>query len=98
MQTFLQAQQRNTHIKIIINPPKDNTARKCNCIKKHQCPLNEKCLTNNVLYKASITPNDEHLKRKIYYGLSDTAFKLRYANNKKTFNNMKYQTDPELSI
>ena len=41
----------NTHNKKIINPPKDNITRSCNCIRKHQCPLNEKCLTNNVLYK-----------------------------------------------
>ena len=75
----------NTHNKKIINPPKDNTARTCNCIRKHQCPLNEKCLTNNVVYKVSITPNEEK------------AFKRRYANHKKTFNNIKYQTDTELS-
>ena len=50
----------NTHNKKIINPPKDNIARTCNCIRKHQCPLNEKCLTKNVIYKASITPNEEN--------------------------------------
>ena len=87
----------NTHNKKIINPPKDNITRTCNCIRKHQCSLKEKCLTNNVLYKASITPNEESCKTKIYYGVSETAFKLRYANHKKTFNNIKYQTDTELS-
>ena len=74
-----------------------NNSRTCNCIRKHQCPLNEKCLTNNVLYKASITPNEENLKTKIYHGVSETPFKLSYANHKKTFNNIKYQTDTELS-
>ena len=74
----------NTHNKKIINPPKDNIARTCNCIRKQQCPLNENCLTNNVLYKASIIPNEENSKTKIYYGVSETAFKLRYANHKKT--------------
>ena len=73
----------NTHNKKIINPPKDNIARTCICIRKHQCPLNEKCLTNNVLYKASITSNEENSKTKIYYDVSETAFKLRYANHKK---------------
>ena len=56
----------NTHNKKIINPPKDNIARTYNCIRKHQCPLNEKCLTNNVLYQASITTNEENPKAKIY--------------------------------
>ena len=83
--------------KKIINPPKDNIARTCSCIRKHQFPLNEKCLTNNVLYQASITTNEENPKTKIYYGVCETAFKLRYANHKKTFNNIKYQTDAELS-
>ena len=35
----------NPHNKNKINPPKDNIARTCNCIRKHQCPLNEKCPT-----------------------------------------------------
>ena len=36
----------NTHKKKIINPPKENITRTCNGIRKHQCPFNEKCLTN----------------------------------------------------
>ena len=75
----------NTPNKKIINPPKDNIIRTCICIRKHQSPLNEKCLTNNFLYKnkASITPKEENSKTKIYYGVSETAFKLRYGNHKK---------------
>ena len=87
----------NTHNKKIINPPKDNIARTRNCIRKHQCPLNEKCLTNNVLCKASITPNEENPKTKMYYRLCEIAFKRRYVNHKNTFSNIKYQTDTELS-
>ena len=60
-------------------------------------PLNEKCLTKNVQYKASITPHKENPKTKIYYGVCETAFKRRYANHKKTFNNIIHQTDTELS-
>ena len=59
--------------KKIINPQKDNIARTYNCIRKHQCPLNEKCLTNNVLCQASITTNEEYPKTKIYYGVCETA-------------------------
>ena len=65
--------------------------------KKYQSSLNEKCLTNNILYQASITANEENPKTKIYYGVSETAFKLRYVNHKKTFTNIKYHTDTELS-
>ena len=53
-------------------------------------------MPTNVLYKTSTTPNEGNSKTKIYYDVSETAFKLRYANHKKTFNNIKYQTDTEL--
>ena len=33
----------------------------------------------------------------VNYDFSKTAFKLTYANHKKTFNNIQYQTDAELS-
>ena len=65
-----------------MNPLKDNTERTCNYVRKHQCPLNEKCLTNNVPYKASITPNKENSKTKIHYSVSETAFKLRCVKHK----------------
>ena len=65
--------------------------------KKTRMPTNRKSLTSNVLYKVSITPNEENSKTKNYYGASETLFKLRYANRKSTFNNIKYQTDTELS-
>ena len=77
----------NAHNKKLINPSKDNIARTCNCIRKCQCPLNKKCLINNVMYKASITPNEENPKTKNYYGVSETAFMLRYANH--NINNIK---------
>ena len=87
----------NAHNKKITNSPKDNVTRTCNCIRKHQCQLHEKCVTNNVLYKATITPNKENSRIKIYYGVSETAFKLRHASYKKKFNSIKQQTDTELS-
>ena len=36
-------------------------------------------------------------KQKFIMAFCETAFKRRYANHKKTFNNIKYQTDTELS-
>ena len=35
----------------------------------HASHLNKKCLTNNVLYKASIALHEENSKTKIYYAL-----------------------------
>ena len=89
----------NTHNKKIIIPPKDNTARTCNCIRKHQCLLNEKCLTNNVLCQASITTNEEIQKQKSImalakqYSSSDmrTIRKHSATSNTKLIHN--YQTN-----
>ena len=65
--------------------------------EKTSMPTQRKCLTSNVLYQASITTNKENPEARIYHGVSEAAFKLRYANHKKTFNSIKYQTDTKLS-
>ena len=72
-------------------------ARTCNCINKSKYLLNNKCLSNNILYKANITSTSENYKNKIYYGISETKFKSRYANHRKSFENRNYKTDIELS-
>ena len=49
----------NSHNKIILkNDEKEN--KKCNCIKKEECPINNECLTTNIVYKANITSNLEN--------------------------------------
>jgi hypothetical protein len=60
------------------------------------CPLNEKFLTSNVVYKAEITtPHDGTTKE--YIGMTSTEFKVRYRNHKKSFNKHTYSSDTELS-
>ena len=56
--------------------------RTWNCINITQCPVQQKCLSNNILYQANITPIGEISETKVYYGICETAFKLRYANHK----------------
>ena len=87
----------NIHNKTVTNAQPSAQARTCNCINKSKCPLNSKCLSNNVLYKANVTSKTENYRNKIYYGISETKFKSRYANNRKYFKNRKYKTNTELS-
>ena len=68
----------------MLNPPK--TSFCCNCPNRSMCPLQNKCLTPNIVYKADITNNVDH-ERKVYLGLSETPFKGRYRNHVKDFNN-----------
>ena len=48
--------------------------KECNCRKKDQCPLNRKCLTNNVVYQATVTTQ---ASSDSYVGLASN-FKERY--------------------
>ena len=63
----------NIHNKKVTKPKPSAQARTCNCINKSKCPLNNKCLSNNVLYKANITSTSENYRNKIYYGISETS-------------------------
>ena len=66
--------------------------KECDCRKSNVCPLNEKCLTSNVVYKAEITtPHDGTTKE--YIGMTSTEFKVRYRNHKKSFNKPTYSSD-----
>ena len=56
-------------------------ARTCNCTHKSKFPLNNKCLSNTVLYKANVTSKTENYRNKIYYGISETKFKSRYTKH-----------------
>ena len=56
-----------------------------------------KVLNHNIMYKATITSNQDNYHRKIYYGINETKFKQRYANHIISFRLEKHQSDTELS-
>ena len=58
----------------------DNTKYGCNCNDKNKCPLDNKCLTPRIVYRADV-PNDQTQEQKFYYGISDTPFKEQYENH-----------------
>ncbi len=66
----------------------------CNCRRKAHCPLNGKCLSKSVVYKATVTSGDNS---KSYIGLSGGTFKERYNNHTKSFRHEKYSKETELS-
>ena len=67
----------------------------CNCRKKDLCPLDGACLTNNVVYKATITtsPGDT----RVYIGMTEHSFKTRFNNHKASFKHRKHSHDTVLS-
>ena len=49
------------------------------------------------MYKATLTSNQDNYQHKIYYGITETKLKQRYANHIKSFRHEKHQSDTELS-
>ena len=77
----------NTHNKNIHHPPVNNQRRICNCMNKTDCPLQEKCLSQNTINEAD--NSFENFQDKIYYGIPETKCKSRYSSHKKSFNHEK---------
>ena len=59
--------------KILENTPPPIT-KLCNCLKKENCPMRGACLTENVLYYARISCDDETYKPKLYKGICEITF------------------------
>ena len=84
-----------SHNKHISNS--NSTEYRCNCNNRNnKCPLENKCLTPRIVYRAAVTnyKSDEH---KYYYGISDTAFKDRYENHNTSFRHISHLTTSDLS-
>ena len=65
----------NKHNKTVLDPPTNNSERTWNFINKEKCPLQENCLTNNIVYKATLTSTQGNYQHKIYYAITKTRFK-----------------------
>ena len=67
--------------------------KECNCRKKDQCPLEGKCLIQNVVYQATFTTQTSS---ESYVGLA-TNFKERYRNHTASFRHQSKRNETELS-
>ena len=67
----------------------------CNCNNKAKCPLSGQCQAACFVYKATVTAPTRPAK--VYYGVTEGSFKMRWYNYTKSFRNESYSTDTELS-
>ena len=51
----------------------------------------------SIVYQANIMANILGYKEKVYLGVSETTFKVRYGNHKKSFTKQRHKNDTELS-
>ena len=90
-------QKINGHNKSILQtmttPP---GLRTCNCRIPADCPVAGNCLTSSVVYHATVT-TDDNTPAQTYVGLTETPFKIRFANHKSSFNNPNNRLSTELS-
>ena len=77
--------------------PDDKDQRQCNCRRPEDCPLDNKCLTENLIYQCTVNDNSGNGNRQTYIGLCETTFKKRFSNHKSTFNNQHLKNSTELS-
>ena len=85
----------SNHNRRLLEKNKKSTADKnLNCRNKECCPLDNQCLTTNVIYKAEIK-NNVCGDTKEYIGNTAGTFKRRYANHVKSLNIQPYSTETE---
>ena len=69
----------------ILNKEEDNRSKHdktCNCRDQAACPVENYCLKNNVVYKATVEYDD---KKQHYIGMTKNSFKTRYTLHKSSF-------------
>ena len=58
--------------RIIIQPAYNNHG--CNCRNRAECPLDNKCLTANIVYKAVVSAPNKPDKK--YFSIAETSLKI----------------------
>ena len=87
----------NAHNRAILNESTSLIREGCNCRNRDSCPLDGECLTKNVLYEACVSSNLPAYEKRLYIGITADAFKSRFGNHQKSFNNVTYKDETELS-
>ena len=72
------------------------SADNCNCRNKEACPLQNKCMNKDIVYKATISTSNAN-DTKHYIGMTSSTFKERYRNHIRSFTHKKYSNETELS-
>ena len=80
--------------KILKENLEESKEKLCNCRDKKKCPVENKCQTENVIYKATAEHNNTTTT---YIGSTSTTFKARYTNHKHSFNNEEKQSATTLA-
>ena len=67
----------------------------CNCRVKPNCLLDGACLIRNVVYQATVFPENQGTKT--YIGMTEGEFMTRFRNHQQSLSNKKYASSTSLS-
>ena len=78
------------------DPNESQPPKSCSCPKtrKDQCPLQQKCLTENIIYKATVSTAGGE---KEYIGSTGRSFKERFSGHKHALRHRESQQSTTLS-
>ena len=82
---------RKHNSKVMKNPAPSTKA--CNCRLKTDCPMDGNCLSEWLVYKASVSTTTN----KYYHGSCENIFKELYNNHNCSFRNKSSKKNTELS-
>ena len=71
--------------------------RLCNCRNPDICPMNGNCLSQDVMYEATVSSNLQQYQTRVYKGITKRIWKERYKEHKQAFRNPSKRTDSKLS-
>ena len=94
MSTLIKAHNNRMRRNETHQQAENNKGSECNCRNKENCPLDGKCQTRSIIYKATVVSGEEERE---YTGLTDNAFKQRYANHMSIFRHVKNEKSTELA-
>ena len=86
---------KNHNRKILNECEMTDNRRTCNCRNKNLWPLDGKCLTNNVIYKVTVTRASRTTSN--YIGMVENDFKTRFNNHKLSSRNQNHSHDTVFS-
>ena len=64
-------------------------------VETAECPLDNKCLTANIVYKGVVSAPNKPDKK--HFSIAETSFKDRSRNHTRDFHHKKYVNSTELS-
>ena len=67
----------------------------CNCKGRDSCSMENQCLTPQIVYHVDVSSNKDN-ETKFHYGLTETSFKKRHGNHKRSFIHQQHKNDTEL--